>query len=126
MAEEPIADAGSRVMKLREEKLDIGKERIFLADVQVRREWVEDTRRIEVPLYREELVVEKNGHEAYRIPVREERLEVRKIPVELNEVRVRTETQVDEVQVQETLLKEVARLSVEGEADLLEKSRSDA
>lgn len=115
-----VRDSERIVLKLREERLDITKEKVPLQDVQVRREWVEEIRSVEVPLYREELVVEKNGEEACRIPVREERLELRKFPVELNRVDIRNEQWEEKATVEAMLRKEVARVTVSGEADVME------
>jgi uncharacterized protein (TIGR02271 family) len=109
-------------MKLREEQLDIRTERVQLADVEVRRETVTDEQVLTVPVTREELVVWKNGVEAVRIPVREDRVEVRKVPVVLQDVNVYTEHVESEETVEETLKRETARIEVTGEADVWERN----
>jgi uncharacterized protein (TIGR02271 family) len=111
--------------RLREEELDIKKERHQLANVQFRRETVTEERTIIVPVSREELVVEKDGVEIYRIPIWEERIEHRTYPVELERVKVYTEEFESEVSVEETLLREAFRYSIEGNAEVIEQN-SDA
>lgn len=108
-------------LRLREEKLDIKKERHQLADVQFRRETVTEEITITVPVNREELVVEKDGVDIYRIPIWEERIEHRTYPVELERVNVYTEELESEVSVEETLLREAFRYSIEGHAQVIEQ-----
>lgn len=107
------------VMKLREEQLKVTKHKVQLADVTMHREYVEEERTLTVPVIREELVVDKDGREIARIPVREEQVEVRKVPVELSDVRIYTDKLDRVVTVEDTLLKETARVEVNGEADLV-------
>lgn len=115
------SEENSWSFRLREEKLDIRKERHQLADVQFRRETVTEEKTITVPVSREELVVEKDGTEIYRIPIWEERVEHRTYPVELERVKVYTEEFESEVSVEETLLREAFRYSLEGEAEVIEQ-----
>jgi uncharacterized protein (TIGR02271 family) len=123
-ADKPVqATSGDLIlMKLREEQLSINKMRVRTADVEVHRESVTDEETLTVPVIREELVVTKDGVETMRIPIRKERVEIRKIPVVLQDVRVYTQ-QVEAVEtVEEMLRKETARIEVTGEADIWEKN----
>ncbi|HZG75091.1 MAG TPA: YsnF/AvaK domain-containing protein, partial [Paenibacillus sp.] len=87
-------------LRLREERLDIRKERVVTGDVAIRREVVEEKRTIEVPVRREEVVIERTSvpsgdpdgaaTETIRIPVKEERIDIVKTPVDLEDVSVYT------------------------------------
>jgi uncharacterized protein (TIGR02271 family) len=116
-------EAASAKIMLREERLHITKERVETAHVDVHRERVEEYRTYRIPVYREELVVERDGEEACRIPVREEQVEFRKVAVPLNEVDIRTEKMEDMETIEENLRKEVARITVSGLADVTENEQ---
>ncbi|WP_309122940.1 YsnF/AvaK domain-containing protein [Paenibacillus sp.] len=121
-------EADSASLRLREERLDIRKERVQTGDVAIRREVVEERRTIEVPIRREEVVIERtSAHpgdpersvtEEIRIPVKEERIDVVKTPVDLEEVVVSTRSVEDIQEVEERVKKEVARVEAIGTADL--------
>ena len=94
---EASSDAEDVTLRLREERLDVWKERVVTGDVAIRREVVEDKRTIEVPVRREEVVIERTTAapdgattETIRIPVKEERVDIVKTPVDLEEVSVYT------------------------------------
>jgi uncharacterized protein (TIGR02271 family) len=101
------SDAENVTLELREERLDVRKERVVTGDVAIRREVVEDKRTIEVPIRREEVVIERTNAasgdpdgattETIRIPVKEERIDIVKTPVDLEEVSVSTRP-VEELQ----------------------------
>lgn len=129
-----------RRMPLREEQLDISKRREPAGEVNLRKEVVEEQQTIDVPVSREEVVVEKKvvpetageamgegpigTGETIRIPVSEERVEVTKRPVVTGEVEVHKREVQDTEQVRDTLRREEARLDrtgnprVTGDSDL--------
>lgn len=139
---EPIAEDAreERRMPLREEQLDISKRREPAGEVNLRKEVVEEQQSIDVPVSREEVVVEKKvvpetaaeamgegpigTGETIRIPVSEERVEVTKRPVVTGEVEVHKREVQDTEQVRDTLRREEARLDrtgnprVTGDTDL--------
>ncbi|WP_082423139.1 YsnF/AvaK domain-containing protein [Paenibacillus dakarensis] len=125
--ENDIEDTTHRTMPLREEKLDINKERVQSGEVTLHKEVIEEQKTIEVPVTHEEVVVERravsdgstaNGtigeDETIRIPVSEERVEVNKRPVVTGEVEVRKEEVQDTEHVQDTVKKEQAHVDKSG------------
>ena len=78
---------------IREEKLDIDTHKVKIADVDIHKEVISEEKTVSIPLFREELVVEKTvddheSKETMRIPLSEERLDVDKKTVQLNDVSV--------------------------------------
>jgi hypothetical protein len=70
-AEEPSLRAGDRIVQTHGEVLDIEKQRAQ-SEARVRRETVTEQRTITVPVQHEELVVERDGADPVRIPVKDE------------------------------------------------------
>ncbi|WP_176736570.1 YsnF/AvaK domain-containing protein [Oligoflexus tunisiensis] len=118
-----------RVMQLRDEVLDVRKDHVQTGDVQVRKEIITETRSIEVPVTREEIVVERyplegtstsgnntNAHvtRQIRIPISEEQVHVEKKVVPREEVRVYKDKITENQTVSEDLRHEEARLETEG------------
>ncbi|QIZ08652.1 YsnF/AvaK domain-containing protein [Priestia megaterium] len=110
-------------VQLREEQLDIIKERVQVGELQLHKEVVEEQRTVHVPLIREEIYVERRPvidgkvdgspfttDEIIRIPVMEERIEVMKRPVVVEEVIVGKRKIQETKQVQDTIRKEEARI----------------
>jgi uncharacterized protein (TIGR02271 family) len=111
-------------VQLREEQLQVRKSRVQLADVTTHKEVVREKKTVTVPVTREELVVEKDGEEAARIPLREERVEVSTRSVPLNEVSVYEREWQEEQEVEAVLKKEVARIETTGDATYTEETPS--
>ncbi|MGB8272518.1 MAG: YsnF/AvaK domain-containing protein, partial [Priestia megaterium] len=97
--ESPYETEGHRSVLLREEQLNVRKERVQTGEIQLRKEIVEELRTIQVPVMREEVYVERRPvidgqydgsplteNEIIRIPIMEERVEVTKRPVVVEEV----------------------------------------
>ncbi|MGG3280569.1 YsnF/AvaK domain-containing protein [Paenibacillus solani] len=115
-----------RTMRLREEQLDISKKPQSAGEGNLRKEVVENEQTINVPVTREEVVIEKKSvkddvsgepigrDETIRIPVTEERVEVNKRPVVTGEGEVHKQKVEDTEQVRDTLKKEVAHLDQTG------------
>jgi uncharacterized protein (TIGR02271 family) len=112
-----------RAVRLREEQLEVIKERVQVGELQVHKEVVEEQRTIQVPLLREEVYVERRPvidgkfdsspfteDEVIRIPIIEERVEVMKTPVIVEEVIVGKRRIQETKQVQDTIKKEEARI----------------
>ncbi len=114
-------------IKLREEQLDITKNRVKTADVDVHKEIVTDKKKVTVPVAREELVVEEkaigNNQESKtaRIPLSEESIEVIKHPKQLNDVNISKKEHTENETVEETLKKE--KLTTESKGDVKTKTR---
>ncbi|MBC5799756.1 MAG: YsnF/AvaK domain-containing protein [Candidatus Eremiobacteraeota bacterium] len=95
------ADDEDRELQLRAERLVVNKQRVSHGDARVRKEVVTEMQSIDVPVSREELVIERRpvsgaqpadagpiGDETIRIPLSEERVNVTKDTVVREEVEV--------------------------------------
>jgi uncharacterized protein (TIGR02271 family) len=96
-----------QTLQLREEQLDIKKERVQTGEVKVRREVVEEQKTFTVPIKREEMVIEAGDEEELRIPLKEEEVEISKHPVQVNEVSITTRQIKEMKQIKEKLKKEL-------------------
>jgi uncharacterized protein (TIGR02271 family) len=98
LAEGRFRDESGRVIQLQEEQLRANKERVNTGEVEVRKEVHTEHKRLDVPVEREEVVIERRPAggratgdmkaEEIRIPVKEERVRVTKEPVVKEEVTV--------------------------------------
>jgi uncharacterized protein (TIGR02271 family) len=123
-------------LKLREEKLDIYKKLIKTGEVSIRKEFITEEKTIVIPLTREELIIEKknleknsskknnNESEVIRIPVNEERFEIVKHKVPLEDVSVYLRQFQDKVHIDEILKKEMFKIETEGNAKVLNKVKN--
>ncbi|MCW6110332.1 YsnF/AvaK domain-containing protein [Clostridium sporogenes] len=120
-------------MQLREEQMKISKSKIKTGEVSIHKEVLTEEKNITVPVKREELVIENTvcdpqfhdkseGHtETIRIPIKEERIDIKKKPVDLEDVSV-SKDQYEEVKhITETLKKEVPHISINGDAKIVDK-----
>jgi len=107
-----------------EEKLRVNKETVETGDVNVRKEIHTEHKTIDVPVQREEVVIERRapsgattgsmeGHQEIHIPVREEHVHVEKVPVAKEEVVVGKRKVQDTERVQETLRKEEIKIDAD-------------
>lgn len=120
-------------MQLREEQMKISNSKIRTGEVSIHKEVLTEEKNITVPVKREELVIEKTvcdpqfhdkseSHtETIRIPIKEERIDIHKQPVDLEDVSV-SKDQYEEVKhITETLKKEVPHISINGDAKIVDK-----
>ncbi|MBD5637711.1 YsnF/AvaK domain-containing protein [Clostridium botulinum] len=120
-------------MQLREEQMKISNSKIQTGEVFIHKEVLTEEKNITVPVKREELVIEKTvcdpqfhdkseGHtEIIRIPIKEERIDIHKQPVDLEDVSV-SKDQYEEVKhITETLKKEIPHISINGDAKIVDK-----
>jgi uncharacterized protein (TIGR02271 family) len=118
-------------LKLREEQLDIQKERVQAGEVRVRKEVVTEQKSIDVPVNREEVVIERRPaaeveasgtpvgeDQEIRIPLSEERVNVEKRPVVREEIDVGKRTVKDTERVADSVRREEARIETEGQASV--------
>jgi uncharacterized protein (TIGR02271 family) len=121
--EDQIETEKTTAVRLREEKLDIIKERVQVGELQLHKEIVEEQRTVYVPVLREEVYIERRPvtdgkydgsafteDEIIRIPITEERIEVTKRPVVVEEVIVGKRKIQETKQVQGIIRKEEARI----------------
>lgn len=118
-------------MQLREERMEISKNKIQTGEVSIYKEVVTEEKNITVPVKREELVIENNvldsqfndkseeNTETIRIPIREERIDVHKQPVDLEDVSVSKHKYEEIKHINETLKKEVPHISVNGDVKIV-------
>jgi uncharacterized protein (TIGR02271 family) len=124
-------------IQLREEELRAEKERVQAGEVRVRKEVVNEERTIDVPVTREEVVIERkpaaragevsgsiDENEEIRIPVMEEEVRVDKTPVVREEVTLRKQQVQGTERVSDTVRREEARIEHSGEANVREDSEA--
>ena len=116
-------------LKIREEQLDIAKKEVQTGEITVHKEIHKEDKNLVIPVIREELIIEKKlvddtsserGKlvETIRIPVSEERIEVTKQPVILNNVSINKHKIHEIKRVDEILKKEKVHLEVIGKAKI--------
>jgi len=122
-------------MQVKEERLHAEKHPVETGEVRVRKEVHTETKNIEVPVQREEVVIERtpvHGRaategitadsiregEEIRIPVREEQVNVTKDAVVTEEVKVGKRVVQDTEQVSGKVRKEEVRVENEGDVDV--------
>ena len=118
-------------IELREEELRVEKERVEAGEVRLRKEVVKENKSIDVPVTREEVVVEKRSvgerrpasggigeDEEISIPVMEEKVQVEKTPVVREEVSLKKQQVHGTRQVSDTVKREEAWVDTTGEADV--------
>ncbi|MED3941812.1 YsnF/AvaK domain-containing protein [Priestia megaterium] len=114
---------GHKSVLLREEQLNVRKERVQTGEIQLRKGIVEELRTIKVPVMREEVYVERRPvidgqydgsplaeNEIIRIPIMEERIEVTKKPVVVEEVIIGKRKIQEIKEMKDTVRKEEAQI----------------
>jgi uncharacterized protein (TIGR02271 family) len=113
---------GARI-EVREEELQAHKQLVEAGEVRVRKEVVTEHRTLEVPVQREEVVIERHAPtgvlvEEIRIPVSEEQVTVEKRPVVKEEVTVGKRVVQGTERVGGEVRKEEVRVEREGDVDI--------
>jgi uncharacterized protein (TIGR02271 family) len=118
---------GAQRIQLLSEVLRVRKDRVQSGEVRVRNDVVTENQNIQVPVTREELVVERTpgeGREArgqigtekeIRVPLTEERASVEKVPVVREEVRVGKRSVEDTRNITDETRREELRVEKEGD-----------
>jgi uncharacterized protein (TIGR02271 family) len=125
----PGSTEATQSIELREEELRAEKERVQAGEVRVRKEVVTEERTLEVPVTREEVVIERrpaaqgsaasgsiDEDEEIRIPLMEEEVRVEKTPVVREEVTLKKRQVQGTEEVSDTVRREEARIERTGEA----------
>lgn len=128
-------------IQLKEEKLDVDKNQVNTGEVNVRKEVKTETEIVEVPVEKEEVVVERKpvseddpnsttdsigkDSDTINIPVKEEQIEVNKRPVVKEEVEVRKESHQETKQVSEDVTHEELDVDSTGDVHVDDKNKSD-
>jgi uncharacterized protein (TIGR02271 family) len=122
-------------LRLRKEELDIDKSRVQKGEVEFGKEIIEEQKTIDVPVTREEVVIERRSlnneasdspisdEETIRIPVSEEKVDVDKRTVVTGEVSAHKRSIENTEHIDETLRREEAKINRIGDADIIEDHR---
>jgi len=119
-------------LELREEQLSARKDRVQAGQVEVGKRVVEEQRTIEVPVTREEVVIERrpvnraatetdfvgNDSETIRVPVMEEDVTVEKRPMVTEEISVGKQIRQDTQRVSDTVRREEAVVNRSGDVNV--------
>lgn len=124
-------DQGEQRIQLRGERLRTFKERVQRGEVTLRKEVITENQRVEVPVTREEIVIERTpvsgdasvagdigADREIRVPLSEERVRVEKQPVVNEEVRVGKRQVQRSEQVSGDVRHEELRVDKDGEVDV--------
>ena len=138
---EQAATEGERTVQLREEELRARTQEVEAGEVGIRKEVVTEQQEIEVPVRREEVVIERRPvegrptsepigeGETIRVPVREEQVEADKQTVVREEIEVGKREVQDTERVAGIVRREEARIENEGDVDVrregAERTRRD-
>jgi uncharacterized protein (TIGR02271 family) len=125
-ARDAVKDAYDRTFQLREERLKVEKTPVEAGEVRVGKRVVTEHKTIDVPVEREQVIVERHPasgravrgdmtDEEIVIPVKEERVSVTKQPVVTEEVSVGKRKVQDTKHVAETVRKEELEVNEEGD-----------
>jgi uncharacterized protein (TIGR02271 family) len=138
----PVAQTGTddvqddfqqpRSLRLREERLNVTKERVESGEVNLRKEVVTEQKTITVPVTHEEVVIERQAvtggqvdtstpigeGETISVPVSEEQVNVTKNTVVTGEVTIGKRAVQETQQVTDTVRHEEARIEREGDVDV--------
>jgi uncharacterized protein (TIGR02271 family) len=129
------AGAAGGTMEVREEQLHVRKTPVEAGEVKVRKEVHTEQKNIQVPVEREEVVVERHpasgratagdirAGQEIRVPVKEEQVHVEKTPVVKEEVSVGKRKVTDTEQVSGTVRKEEVKVEREGNVDVRNKGK---
>ncbi|MEC1525778.1 YsnF/AvaK domain-containing protein [Neobacillus niacini] len=123
-------------LELREEQLDVNKQRVQTGEVEVKKDVVEEQKTVNVPVTHEEVYVERRSvdktdadtttpmgmgdAEAIHVPIVEEKVEVTKKPVVAEELVIGKKQVTETQQVTENIKREEAKVTKEGDASVNE------
>jgi uncharacterized protein (TIGR02271 family) len=127
--------AGDKKVKVHEEKLNVRKEPVKTGEVRVHKEIVTENKTLNVPVTREEVVIERRpvsgaastsdlrAGEEVRIPVKEEKVHVTKEAVVTEEVTVGKRKVTENKQVGGTVRKEKVHVEEKGDVDVKHRKK---
>ncbi len=124
-----------RRLKLREERLNVGKQTVQTGEAGLHKEVIEEQQNVDVPVNHEEVWVERRSYgeerptdtpvgqdETFRVPVREEQVITDKQTVETGEVALGKRTVQGQQRVSDTVRREEARVDTNGDAKVRESN----
>lgn len=121
---------------LREEELDIAKDRVQTGEVILGKEVIEEQKTVNVPVTHEEVIIERRAinensdepigtEETIHIPVSEERVEVGKHTIVTGEVSAHKREIEETRHIDETIRREEARVTTEGHPNVVSNETLD-
>ncbi|WP_165006958.1 MULTISPECIES: DUF2382 domain-containing protein [unclassified Enterococcus] len=131
------AGTNDETIQLKEEQLDVNTHDVTTGEVDIHKHVVNDTETVEVPVKREEIVIERkpvnpsaNGgettesleDETITIPIKEEQIDVNKHTVVREEVDIRKEEHEDTKQVTEDVSREELDIDTSGDVHVEDKN----
>jgi len=134
LEEDTLAREKQRSLKLREEQLDVDKQRVQTGEVEVKKEVFDEEETVNVPVQHEEVYVERRAvdkteadtttpigdDETIRVPIVEEKVEVTKKPVVTEELVIGKKQFTENQQVTENVKREEAKVTKDGDASVNE------
>lgn len=121
----------SAKISLKKEELDIAKSRVQKGDVEIGKEIIEEKKQVDVPVEREEVVIERRSldnkacdspitsEEIIKIPVSEEKVNVGKHTVITGEILAHKEVVENTEHIDENLKREEAHINKNGDANII-------
>jgi uncharacterized protein (TIGR02271 family) len=127
---EKVEADDDKKLLLRQEELDIDKERVETGEVTLSKEIVEEIKTVNVPIKREELVIKRRAvnemsdspvgeEETIHIPLSEERVDIGKHTVVTGEVTAYIHEVEETKHIEETLRREEARVNTTGDPSIV-------
>jgi len=119
-------------LTLKREELDIAKNRVQKGDVEIGKEIIEEHKKVDVPVKREEVVIERrslnneasdspiSSEETIKIPLSEEKINVGKHTVITGEISARKRETENTEHIDETLKREEAIINKTGDANVID------
>lgn len=129
------AASGARTIEAREEEVRVRKRPVEIGEAEVYKEVRTENRSIDVPVKKEELVIERHSlgrqqasgpvgeNERVRIPLSEEQVDIEKRTVATEQVTVGKQTREDEEHVDTTIRKEDIKVDKRGRSGTRPSSR---
>jgi len=125
-------------VRLREERLQAQKQTVQTGEVRLRKDVVEEEKRIDVPVTHEEVVIDRHSlteprvsdipvgrDETIRVPVSAEQVNVTKTAVETGEVSIGKRAVTENQRVTDTVKREEARLERSGDVPVNDANLRD-
>ncbi|WP_368490724.1 YsnF/AvaK domain-containing protein [Clostridium sp. BJN0013] len=125
-------------LTLHKEELDINKNKVAKGEVELSKEIVEEQKAVDVPVTREEVVIERRAidnkssdtpisdEKTIRIPVSEEQVNVDKHTVVTGEVSAHKREIEETRKVDEKLKREEARINSNGDAKIVDNNTDNS
>lgn len=120
-------------LRLHKEELDIAKNNVKKGEVELSKEIIEEHKAVDIPVKREEVVIERKSlnneasdapiadEETIKIPVSEEKVDVGKHTVVTGEVSAHKHAIEDTQHIDETLKHEEARINTIGDPNIVDE-----